>query len=204
MKLIAVYDNYATYNNCKDAALDKKGAPVIYSIADTALLKDGKPFFVPDFATPCTCEAHLVVRISRLGRSVSPRFARRYYDAATVGVSFTARNLFDESRNKGLPWELSCGFDGAAPVGEMVELDERGIDPLTFRIELDGKEMQRGHAADMLHSVDECLAYVSRFYMIRQGDLLFTGSPLPPFAVEPGHRVTGFLGERQVLGFNIR
>ena len=204
MKLICIYANYAAYNNNALRPLYNKDAPIVYAMADTALLTGGKPFFVPDCAAPCTCGAQLAVRISRLGRFISPRFARRYYDAFTVCATFTAENLFARCVSEGLPWEISKGFDGAACVGRPVLLEDRSADAIGFRLDIDGREVQRGNTADLLRNVDTCIAYVSRFYTLRQGDLLFTGTPLPDVVVEPGCHVDGYADGQHLLSFNIR
>lgn len=204
MKLICIYANYAAYNNNALRPLYNKDAPIVYAMADTALLTGGKPFFVPDCAAPCTCGAQLAVRISRLGRFISPRFARRYYDAFTVCATFTAENLFARCVSEGLPWEVSKGFDGAACVGRPVLLEDRSADAIGFRLDIDGREVQRGNTANLLRNVDTCIAYVSRFYTLRQGDLLFTGTPLPDVVVEPGCHVDGYADGQHLLSFNIR
>lgn len=204
MKLIGIYANHAAYNNHAPSPLYNKSAPIVYAMADTALLTGGRPFFVPDYARPCVCCAELAVRICRLGRYIAPRFAHRYYDAFTVAAHFAAANLLAEARREGLPWDLALGFDGAASVGEMVPLDGADAAAIPFSLSVDGQEMQRGTTADLLRSIDECIAYVSRFYTLRQGDLLFTGAAAPAFTVAADCHVDGTAGGRHVLSFNVR
>ena len=205
MKIFAIGHNYAEHNKELGHALLKMDNPVVFTKADSALLKDGKPFFVPSFTQQCEYETELVVRICRLGRSIAPRWAHRYYDQVTVGIDFTARDLQQELRSKGLPWEICKGFDGSAAIGEMVKLDELpDVQNLHFRLEKNGKTVQQGHTADMLFGVDEIVSYISRFFTLKMGDLIFTGTPVGVGPVAEGDHLTGYLEERKVLEFNVR
>ena len=205
MKIFAVGWNYLNHNKEMNRALLPK-EPVLFMKPDTALLKDGKPFFLPPFSELIEYETELVVRISRLGKNIAPRFAHRYYDAVTVGIDFTARDLQARLRAEGSPWEISKGFDGSAVVGDFIPVDEvaGNLQDLHFSLRIDGKEVQRGHTADMIFPVDEMIAYISRFYTLRMGDLLFTGTPEGVGPVAIGNRLQGYLGERQLLDFHVR
>lgn len=205
MKIIAVGMNYARHN--REMGHEEVGTePVIFLKPDSALLKDGKPFFLPDFSNDVQYEAEVVVRISRLGKHIAPRFAHRYYDAVTVGIDFTARDLQRRFRAEGLPWELSKGFDNSAAIGRFVPLEQAGgdVQQLDFHLDIDGHEVQRGCTADMLFRVDDILAYVSRFMTLKMGDLLFTGTPAGVGPVSVGQRLQGYLGEEEVLDFYVR
>lgn len=205
MKIIAVGMNYAAHNKELDGTLLLPEEPVIFSKADSALLKDGKPFFIPDFTEQCDYETELVVRICRLGKNIAPRFARRYYDAVTVGIDFTARDMQRRFRGEGRPWELCKGFDGSAAVGTFVPVDElTDIQRLHFRLDINGQAVQRGFSGDMIFTVDELIAYVSRFYTLKMGDLLYTGTPAGVGPVHIGDHLEGYIGERKVLDFNVR
>ena len=173
---------------------------------DSALLRDGKPFFLPDFSDDVQYETEVVVRICRLGKHIAPRFASRYYDAVTVGIDFTARDLQNHFRAGGLPWELSKGFDNSAAIGRFIPLEQLGgnVQQLDFRLDIDGREVQRGCTADMLFRVDDILSYVSRFMTLKMGDLLFTGTPAGVGPVAVGQHLQGYLGEEEVLDFYIR
>ena len=205
MKIFAEGWNYLNHNKEMNRALLPK-EPVLFMKPDTALLKDGKPFFLPPFSERIEYETELVVRISRLGKNIAPRFAHRYYDAVTVGIDFTARDLQARLRAEGSPWEISKGFDGSAVVGDFIPVDEvaGNLQDLHFSLRIDGKEVQRGHTADMIFPVDEMIAYISRFYTLRMGDLLFTGTPEGVGPVAIGNRLQGYLGERQLLDFHVR
>ena len=200
MKIFAVGMNYAEHNKELGGTLYKPEAPVIFTKADSALLKDGKPFFVPDDMGRIDYEGELVVRICRLGKSIPERFAHRYYDAVTVGLDFTARDMQHEARQKGLPWTICKGFDGSAIIGQWVEKDSLPeVQRLRFRLDKNGQTVQQGFAGDMLFSVDELIAYVSRFFTLKTGDLLFTGTPAGVGPVAVGDQLEGWIEERQVL-----
>ena len=198
--------NYALHNiELGDTLYKERESPVIFTKADSALLKDGKPFFVPAFTQQCEYETELVVRICRLGRSIAPRWAHRYYDAVTVGIDFTARDLQRELRAKGLPWDLCKGFDGSAVIGEWVPVEQfKDVQNIRFHADLNGHTVQRGHTAEMLTGVDELVSYISRFFTLKMGDLIFTGTPAGVGAVKEGDHIEGFLEDSKVLAFNVR
>ncbi len=205
MKILAVGMNYAEHNKGPDGTLCERGEPVIFAKPDSALLKDGKPFFIPDFTRECDYGAGLVIRVCRLGKNIASRFAWRYYDAVTVGIDFTARDLQRKLRKEGLPWELCKGFDGSAVIGDFVSKEELpDMRQIAFRLEIDGRTVQEGCSGDMLFAVDELVAYVSRFYTLKTGDLLFTGTPPGAGTVAVGQRLRGYVRERKVLDFNVR
>ena len=198
--------NYLQHNKALHGTLLKTEEPVIFTKADSSLLKDGKPFFVPDWAERIDYEAELVVRISRLGKGIPERFAHRYYDAVTVGVDFTARDWQEKARRNGLPWEISKGFDGSAVIGEWQSLPlstdgERDIQNLNFRLDINGKTVQEGCTADMFYRVDELIAYLSRFFTLKTGDLLFTGTPTGVGPIRVDDHLQGWLEDRKVLDF---
>ena len=205
MKIIAVGMNYALHNQ-ELGHTQVNSEPVIFMKPDSALLKDGKSFFLPDFSREIHYETEVVVRICRLGKHIAPRFAHRYYDAVTVGIDFTARDLQRAFRAAGNPWELSKGFDNSAAIGTFIPLDRLGgdVQQLDFHLDIDGREVQRGRTADMLHRVDDIIAYVSRFMTLKMGDLLFTGTPAGVGPVAVGQHLQGYLGEENVLDFYIR
>ena len=197
--------NYVEHNKELHESLLKTDAPVVFTKADSALLSDGKPFFIPDFTQRCDHECELVVRISRLGRSIPQRFAHRYYDAVTVGVDFTARDLQQQLRQRGLPWDICKGFDGSAAVGRFVPLSEVGdIQDLTFSLCRNGQEVQRGHTADMNYGVDELVSYISLFFTLKTGDLIFTGTPVGVGPVQIDDHLEGFLEGNKILSFNVK
>lgn len=204
MKIFAVGMNYAEHNKELDGTLYKPEAPVIFTKADSALLAGGKPFFIPAYTQRCEYETELVVRICRLGRSIAPRWAHRYYDHVTVGIDFTARDLQQRLRAAGQPWEISKGFDGSAVVGDFVPLEGLDIQNLHFHLDINGETVQRGHSADMLYRVDEIVSYISQFFTLKQGDLIYTGTPVGVGPVHENDHLDGYLEDRKVLSFNVR
>lgn len=205
MKIIAVGMNYAAHNKELHNSLIIPEAPVIFMKPDSALLKDGKPFFIPDFSEEIHYETELVVRINRLGKNIAERFAHRYYDAVTIGIDFTARDLQSKLRVAGNPWEIAKGFDNSAVIGTFVPVDGfTNIQDLKFNLDIDGTEVQRGNTADMLFGVDQIIAYVSKFFTLKIGDLLFTGTPAGVGPVSIGQHLQGYLENERVLDFYIR
>ena len=197
--------NYVEHNKELHGTLYKPENPVIFMKADSALLKDHKPFFVPDHLGRIEYEGELVLRICRLGKSIPRRFAHRYYDAATVGIDFTARDLQKKLRAEGLPWELSKSFDGAAAIGEWVSADKfRDLQMLSFRLDKNGKTVQQALTSDMLFKIDDLIAYISQFFTLKTGGLLFTGTPAGVGEVAVDDHLAGYIEDRKVLDFRCK
>lgn len=204
MKIIAVGMNYAAHNKELHHALELS-EPTIFLKSDSSLLKEGKPFFIPDFSSEIHYETEIVIKINRLGKNIAERFAHRYYDEVTVGIDFTARDLQSKLRAQGLPWELSKAFDNSAAVGTFIPLEQAGdIAHLPFHLELNGRKVQEGITSDMLFPVDQIVAYVSRFFTLKIGDLIYTGTPVGVGPVQIGDHLVGYIGERKLLDFHVR
>ncbi len=200
MKIFAVGMNYLQHNKELDGTLYQPEQPVIFTKADSALLKDRKPFFVPDWCEQVDYETELVVRICRLGKSIPRQFAHRYYDALTVGIDFTARDLQRQLRAKGQPWEICKGFDGSAVIGQWIEKEQwRDIQNVNFHLDINGTTVQKGCSSDMIYGVDELIAYISKFFTLKTGDLLYTGTPVGVGPVKVGDHLEGFLEDHKVL-----
>lgn len=214
--------NYPLHNKEIKSALLQQGPsdtndkePVIFSKADSALLKDGKPFFVPDFMGRIDFETEVVVRICRLGKSIPERFAHRYYDAITVGIDFTARDMQKKLREDGGPWEICKGFDGSALIGEWIEkekliparsngdisLDDKG---LNFSLDINGNTVQEGNTSEMIHKVDKLISYISQFFTLKTGDILYTGTPAGVGPINIGDHMEGYIEGRKVLDCQAR
>ena len=205
MTIFAIGMNYLPHTQELDGKAYKPAKPVIFTKAASSLLKNGKPFFVPDFMGQIDYEAEVVVRISRLGKSIPVQFAHRYYDAMTVGIDFTARDLQRKLREAGQPWELSKGFDGAAVIGEWVDKAKLpDIQSLRFHLDNNGRTVQEGFTGDMLFHVDEVIAYISRFITLKTGDLLYTGTPAGVGPIHINDHLEGFLEERKVLNLDCK
>lgn len=205
MKIFGIGMNYIQHNKELDGALYKTEAPVLFTKADSSLLKSGKPFFVPDFMGRIDYEAELVIRICRLGKNIPQRFAHRYYDAVTVGIDFTARDVQQQLREKGLPWDLSKSFDGAAAIGEWVGKDKfLDVQALRFHLDINGQTVQEGCTADMVFDIDEIVAYISQYFTLKTGDVIFTGTPAGVGPVHIDDHLEGYVEERKVLEFNCK
>lgn len=205
MKIFAVGLNYPQHNKELNETLYKGEVPVIFTKADSSLLKDGKPFFVPDDMGRIDYETEIVVRICRLGKAIPARFAHRYYDAVTVGIDFTARELQAELRKKGLPWEMCKGFDGAAAIGEWVSVEKfRDVQALQFHLDINGKTVQEGRTSDMLFKIDEIIEYISKYFTLKTGDIIYTGTPVGVGPVNIDDHLTGYIEDKKVLEFNIK
>lgn len=205
MKIFAVGLNYPQHNKELNETLYKGEVPVIFTKADSSLLKDGKPFFVPDDMGRIDYETEIVVRICRLGKAIPARFAHRYYDAVTVGIDFTARELQAELRKKGLPWEMCKGFDGASAIGEWVSVEKfRDVQALQFHLDINGKTVQEGRTSDMFFKIDEIIEYISKYFTLKTGDIIYTGTPVGVGPVNIDDHLTGYIEDRKVLEFNIK
>lgn len=197
--------NYIMHNKELDGTLYKPESPVIFTKADSSLLKDKKPFFIPDDLGQIDYETELVVRICRLGKSIPERFAHRYYDAVTVGIDFTARELQRKLRDAGQPWDLCKGFDGAAAIGDWMSVEKfRDIQSVRFRLDINGNTVQQGFSGDMLFKVDELIAYISRYFTLKTGDVIYTGTPMGIGPVKIDDHLEGYLEDYKVLEFNCK
>lgn len=205
MKIFAVGMNYAQHNKELDGTLYKPETPVIFTKADSALLKDRKPFFIPDHLGQIDYEAELVVRICKLGKTVPERFAHRYYDAVTVGIDFTARELQKKLREAGQPWDLCKGFDGAAALGEWVSKEKfRDVQAMHFHLDINGQTVQEGRTSDMIFSIDHIVSYISQFFTLKTGDIIYTGTPVGVGPVHIDDHLEGWVEDRRVLEFNCK
>ena len=204
MKIIAIGMNYAKHK-LELGHTEEIQHPVIFLKPDSAILRQGKPFFLPDFSKEVHYETELVVRICRLGKCIAPRFAHRYYDAVTVGIDFTARDLQRKFRAEGKPWELCKGFDNSAVIGDFVPVNRfKDVQNLDFHLDIDGNKVQQGNTCNMIFKIDEIIAYVSRFYTLKIGDLLYTGTPVGVGPVRIGQHLEGYLEGEKLLDFYVR
>ena len=204
MKIIAVGKNNADHALEFDGTVERPDAPMIFMKPDSSILKNGKPFFLPDFLGRVEYEAEIVVRISNLGKNIPTRFAHRYYDAVTVGIDFTAREWQRRLIAEGAPWELSKGFDGAATLGDFIPTEGLDVGNLPFHLDIDGQTVQSSNSNKMLFSIDEIINYVSKYCTLRTGDLIFTGTPAGVGAVAIDNHLQGFLQGQKVLDFYVR
>lgn len=204
MKIIAVGKNYAEHALEFDGTVAAPEVPMIFMKPDSAIIKNGKHFYVPDFLGRVDYEAEIVVRINKLGKSIPARFAHRYYDAITVGIDFTARDMQRGLIERGEPWDLSKGFDGSAVLGEFQPVGRFDINNVDFSLAIDDNVVQQANTSQMYFSVDEIIAYVSRFCTLKTGDLIFTGTPAGSGEAKIGTHLKGYIGEEKVLDFHVR
>ena len=203
MKIIAVGMNYVSHNKEIFHTLELQ-EPVIFMKADS-VLKDGKPFFIPDFSSEIHYETEIVIKIGRLGKNIAETFAHRYYDEVTVGIDFTARDLQTRFRSTGMPWELCKAFDNSAAIGKFLPLADLGdVNQLPFHLDINGQTVQQGNTMQMIFSIDKIIAFVSRFFTLKMGDLIYTGTPEGVGPVKIGDRLQGYIGNRLLLDFKIR
>jgi acylpyruvate hydrolase len=203
MKIICVGRNYAAHAKELNNLVPKE--PVIFLKPDTALLPKNMPFFYPSFSNDVHYEAELVVKINRVGKNISQKFAHKYYSEFSVGIDFTARDLQANYKEKGLPWERAKAFDGSAPVGLFINKKEL-VDQsnLNFSLRINGLERQVGNTSNMLFSIDFIIQYVSQFFTLKIGDLIFTGTPEGVGSIKIGDTLEAFLESKKVLDLKIK
>ncbi|MGL4333089.1 MAG: fumarylacetoacetate hydrolase family protein [Bacteroidales bacterium] len=203
MKIICVGWNYPDHNK-EMARTELPSNPTLFMKPDSAILKDGKPFFIPDFSNQIEYETEIVIRIDRLGKNISEKFAPRYYNAVTVGIDFTARDLQTALRQKGQPWEISKAFDNSAVLGEFIPTENMDMNNITFYMNLNGETKQTGCTAEMIFSINKIVAYCSQFFTLKKGDLIFTGTPSGVGPVKINDRIEGYLGNEKLLDFQVK
>lgn len=192
MKIICIGRNYAEH--AKELKNEVPAEPVIFLKPDTALVLGSQPFFYPDFSSDVHYECEIVVKITRLGKNIEEKFAHRYYEEVALGIDFTARDLQQELKQKGLPWERAKAFDGSAVVGNFVPVSFlRDAQNIEFELHKNGEKVQHGFSADMLFPIDRIIAYVSRYFTLKIGDLIFTGTPAGVGPVQAGDQLEGIL-----------
>ncbi len=203
MKIICIGRNYTEH--AKELNNPVPSEPVFFLKPDTALLKEGADFYMPEFSKEIHHEIELVLSVCKVGKHIDKKFASAYYDKIGLGVDFTARDLQQQCKEKGLPWEKAKAFDNSAPIGSFVS-KEKFIDlkNIEFSLNINGKSVQKGSSKDMIFDFDSIISYVSKFVTLKQGDLIFTGTPAGVGAVKQGDLLEGFLGEENVLAFKVK
>lgn len=204
MKIFAVGLNYASHNKEMKRTFESK-EPVLFMKPDTALLKEGNPFFLPDFSNEIHYETELVVKINRLGKNIGERFAHRYYDEITLGIDFTARDLQRKQKELGLPWEIAKSFDHSAAIGTFISIKEvTEVQNLNFHLDINNKTVQQGNTKEMIYPVDKIISYISQFFTLKIGDLIFTGTPAGIGPVVMDDHLQGYLENQKLLDFRVK
>ncbi len=203
MKILAVGRNYAAH--IEELNNERPDAPVVFFKPDTALLRNNEPFYYPEFSSDVHFEVEILLKICKPGKHVQERFASTYYQEIGIGIDFTARDLQQHAKKKGLPWALAKGFNNSAPISSFYPLDHFGdIHNLNFGLEIDGIERQKGNTSMMLFSFNKIISYISRFVTLKKGDIIFTGTPEGVGPVSIGNRLRAFIEDQTILDFEIK
>lgn len=202
MKIICIGRNYA--DHISELGNERPAEPVIFMKPDTALLKDNEPFYHPEFSQDIHHEVEVLVRISKPGKSITPEFAGDYYDEIGLGIDFTARDIQTKVKEKGLPWERAKAFNGSAPISNFIPKEGHDMTDLDFRLELNGAIVQQGNTSLMLWPINEVIAEISKFIMLKTGDIIFTGTPKGVGQVKIGDRLVGYLKDQEMFSFEIK
>jgi 2-keto-4-pentenoate hydratase/2-oxohepta-3-ene-1,7-dioic acid hydratase in catechol pathway len=203
MKIICIGRNYLEHARELSSPVPTK--PVFFLKPPTALLLRNRPFFYPGFSDEIHYEAELVYKISKNGKYIQEKFAFTHYQEIGLGIDFTARDLQNECKSKGLPWEIAKGFDQSAPLSSFIPLGElNDRQKIPFSLAINGKTVQQGNSEDMIFSIDRIVSYVSEFITLRTGDLIFTGTPAGVGPIRIGDHLTGFLEDKKMLDFKVK
>lgn len=203
MKIICIGRNYAEH--AKEMKSEVPKEPVLFLKPDTALVKDGDPFYYPSFSNDVHHEVELVLKISKPCKHIEEQFAHKYYEEIGIGIDLTARDIQSKCKEKGLPWEKAKAFDGSAPLGSFVPKKEfASLSNISFHLEVNGKTVQKGNTADLLFSFDKLVSYVSGFFTLKTGDLIFTGTPEGVGPVKQGDRLEAFIEGRKLFSCEVK
>ena len=203
MKIICIGRNYHDHINELKNKITKE--PLFFLKPDTAIQPKGHPFFIPDFSNNIHYEVELVIKISKNGKNINEQFSHKYYEEIGLGIDFTARDIQQECKELGYPWEKAKGFDGSAQIShKFINKSELDLNNINFKLEKNKKRVQNGNSKDMIYSFDYIISYVSKFYTLRAGDLIYTGTPAGVGKVEIGDKLVGYLNEEKFLSVNIK
>jgi acylpyruvate hydrolase len=204
MRIFAIGRNYVEH--IEELKNEKPSDPVIFTKPDTAILRNNSPFFYPDFSKDVHHEVELVLRICREGKNIEEKFAHKYYDAIGVGIDFTARDVQQKLKEKGLPWDIAKGFNGSAPISDkFIPIGEfKDVKNINFSLKVDGEMKQQGNTSLMLFNFDYIILYLSRFFTLKTGDLIFTGTPKGVSPVKVGNVLTAYIEDEKLLEFEVK
>ena len=197
MKILCVGRNYSEHAKELGNAVPEN--PVIFSKPDTALLKNGEPFYIPDFSNDVHHEIELVIKINKVGKKIQEKFARNYFSEIGLGIDFTARDKQNELKSKGLPWELAKAFDGSAPIGNFINIENIDLKNIDFSLQKNGQLVQQGNTSQMIFSFEQIVSFVSQYFTLKVGDLIYTGTPAGVGQVNIGDKLEGFIGNESML-----
>lgn len=203
MKIICIGRNYAAH--IEELASERPSEPILFLKPDTAVLLKKFPFVIPEFTNDVHYEVEILVKINKVGKYIETKFAHKYYDDIGLGIDFTARDLQDQLKAKGLPWEKAKGFDGAAVIGEFVPKETfSSMENINFSLTKNGQTVQKSNSGFMLFKIDELIAEVSKYFTLKKGDIIFTGTPEGVGAVAPNDVLEGFLNDKSMFKINVK
>ncbi len=203
MKIICIGRNYA--NHIEELKNERPAEPVIFMKPDSAVLLKQHPFVIPEFSEEIHHEIEIIVKINKVGKYIEPKFAHKYYDEISVGIDFTARDLQAKLKEKGLPWEKAKAFDGSAVIGDFLpKTDFISMENLSFELTNNAKTVQKGNTSHMLWKIDELVSYVSQYFTLKIGDIIFTGTPEGVAAVKPNDVLEGFLEDKKLFRIQVK
>lgn len=202
MKIIAIGRNYAAH--IAELNNEKPSQPVVFMKPDTAILRNNAPFYYPDFSKDIHFEVEILIKINREGKYIDQKFAHKYYEEIGIGVDFTARDLQTKCKEKGLPWEIAKAFNGSAPISEFISKEGKDLGNLNFSLKQNGELKQQGNTSLMLFPFDEIVAYVSQYFTLKKGDIIFTGTPAGVGPITIGDKLEAFIEEEKLLEVEIK
>lgn len=202
MKIIAIGRNYTAH--IEELNNEKPSEPVIFMKPDTAVLRNNAPFYYPEFSKDVHFEVEILVKINREGKFIQEKFAQKYYDEIGIGIDFTARDVQSKLKEKGLPWDKAKGFNGAAPISDFVKKEDFDLTNLNFSLTQNGEEKQQGNTKLMLYTIDEIIAYVSQYFTLKKGDIIFTGTPKGVGPVAIGDKLEAYIEGKKMLEVEIK
>jgi len=202
MKIICVGKNYLKHIDELNSS--KEDEPVIFLKPDTSIIQKNQPFFIPEFSNEIHYEIEIILKFNRLGKHIESKFSKKYFNQISLGIDFTARDFQNKFKERGLPWDISKGFDNSALIGDWKSIKTYDLDNINFRLEKNGKIVQQSNSKNMIWKIDELIAYASRYFTIKIGDIMFTGTPEGVGVVSEDDVLEGFLGDEKVFSVKIK
>ena len=202
MKIFCIGRNYSEHAKELGNAVPEN--PVVFSKPDTALLKNGEAFYLPEFSQDVHREIELVIKINKVGKNIQEKFAQNYFSEIGLGVDFTARDLQTQLKSKGLPWELAKGFDGSAPIGDFISIEGMDLSQINFGLKNNDHWVQRGNSKDMIFTFAKIISFISSYFTLKVGDLIYTGTPSGVGPVKIGDKLEGYIEDKKMLEFEVK
>ena len=202
MKIICVGKNYLKHIDELNSS--KEDEPVIFLKPDTSIIQKNQPFFIPEFSNEIHYEIEIILKFNRLGKHIESKFSNKYFNQISLGIDFTARDFQNKFKDRGLPWDISKGFDNSALIGDWKSIKTYDLDNINFRLEKNGKIVQQSNSKNMIWKIDELIAYASKYFTIKIGDIMFTGTPEGVGVVSMDDVLEGFLGDEKVFSVKIK